>query len=315
MSNILNKKPELILVILLLTGLVLIFVDATAQSNTRHEEIRLWTKDMPDGPGPQGPETISAKGSYTNIATPRLIVYRPQHPNGTAILIISGGGYAHIEAGNESTPAAEWLSANGITAFELLYRLPEEGWASTNVPFEDAQRAMRIIRSEAAKFDIDPHKIGIMGFSAGGHLAGMMETSFADSFYNPTDRVDYLSARPDFAVLLYPVITMLPPFDHTHSEKVILGKHPDRGQQKAYSVQLHVNNHTPPTFLAQAEDDPISNIANSRLMYAALQQNSIPSEFHIFPTGGHGWGMGKPGTPEVEWPELFLKWAKANNIR
>ena len=309
-----SKIPGLTFFILLLTTFILITSPAASQHIALNDELQLWPGRVPDGPGPQGSEIISEKGSYTNISRPRLIVHRPNHPNGLAILVISGGGYAHIEIGNESNPAAEWLQEHGVTAFELIYRLPEEGWTSTNVPFQDGKRAMRIIRSKAAELGINPHKIGIMGFSAGGHLAGMIETSFDYAYYKPADDVDHISARPDFAVLLYPVITMLPPYDHTHSEKVIIGKHPDSEQQQIYSVQLHVNANTPPTFLAQAEDDPVSNIENSRSMYAALQKNNILTELHVFPAGGHGWGMGKPGTPEAQWPELFLKWAERNAI-
>ncbi|MDN5288127.1 MAG: paeX [Mucilaginibacter sp.] len=296
---------------------VLLIMGATsvnAQNINRVEEIPLWHGVPPDGPGPQGPESVSTKGSYTNISKPRLIVHRPEHPNGTAMLVISGGGYAHIELGKESTPAANWLQSHGITAFELVYRLPAEGWASADVPFQDGQRAMRLVRSLARKFGFDENKIGIMGFSAGGHLAGMIETEPDRQLYSPEDQVDRLSARPDFAALLYPVITMLPPFDHTHAEKEILGKHPDRVQQKAYSVQLHVNGQTPPTFLAQALDDPISNVENSRLMYAALQKYNVQAELHIFDSGGHGWGMGDPDSPVHVWPELFKTWAKANGF-
>ena len=302
------KFKYLLICCLLITGIT------AAHAQEKSMEIPLWRGTPPDGPGPQGPENVSAKGSYTNISKPRLIVHRPEHPNGTAMLVISGGGYAHIELGKESTPAANWLQSHGITAFELVYRLPAEGWASADVPFQDGQRAMRLIRSLARKFGFDENKVGIMGFSAGGHLAGMIEAEPDRQLYSPEDQIDRLSARPDFAALLYPVITMLPPFDHTHAEKEILGKHPDKAAQKAYSVQLHVNAQTPPTFLAQAQDDPISNIENSRLMYGVLQKYNVPSELHIFDSGGHGWGMGAPDSPVHVWPELFKTWAKANGF-
>lgn len=291
-----------------------LFYISASYGQTKSTEILLWPGTPPDGPGPTGAEHISDKGSYTHISQPRLIVHRPAHPNGVAMLIISGGGYAHIEVGNESGPAASWLQERGITAFELIYRLPAEGWANVNVPFEDAQRAMRLIRSKTEKYGLDPHKIGIMGFSAGGHLAGITETEYNKQWYTPIDRVDSYSARPDFVALIYPVITMLPPYNHTHSEKEIVGTDASPAQQKAYSVELHVGDKTPPTFLAQAMDDPISNVENSRLMYAALQQNQIISEIHLFPTGGHAWGMGKPGSPVHEWPKLFETWAKANGF-
>lgn len=306
-----NRNLQLFKV-LLCGMMVLIFQHSYAQS--RIEEIPLWDRAIPDGPGPGGAERVSKKGSYTNISQPRLIVHRPKHPNGTAMLVISGGGYAHIELGKESTPAADWLQSHGITAFELVYRLPAEGWANTNVPLQDGQRAMRLIRSLAERFGLDPHRIGIMGFSAGGHLAGMTATAPDLQLYSPTDHIDRLSARPDFVAMIYPVVTMLPPFDTTHAEKELIGKHATRSAQKAYSVQLQVNGQTPPTFLAQAMDDPISNVENSRLMYAALQKNNIPSEIQLFPSGGHGWGMGSPDSPVSAWPELFKTWAKKNGF-
>lgn len=252
--------------------------------------------------------------SYTNISRPRLIVYRAQNPIGAAMLVIGGGGYAHIEVGKESTPAAKWLQTIGVTAFELLYRLPSEGWSTVDVPFQDGQRAMRLIRSLAKKFGFAENKIGVMGFSAGGHLAGTMETVPDKQFYAPIDSVDKLSARPDFAALLYPVITMLPPYNNTHAEKEILGTTPDLNQQKEYSVQLLVSSNTPPTFLAQAVDDPVSNVENSKLMYAMLQKFNVTAALHLFQTGGHGWGLGKPGTPEAGWPKLFQTWAQSNNF-
>jgi len=205
---------------------------AYAQSNPQPKEIQLWpASKIPGGTGPQGTEVVSSRRSYTNISQPRLIVHYPQHPNGMAILVISGGGYAHIEIGSESSPAAEWLASQGITAFELIYRLPGEGWSTTDVPFQDAQRAIRIIRDTAEQMGISRNKVGVMGFSAGGHLAAMIETEPERQFYAPIDDIDRHSAKCDFAALIYPVITMLPPFNHTHSEKVILGTHPDRRDQ------------------------------------------------------------------------------------
>ncbi|MGY0038559.1 alpha/beta hydrolase [Pedobacter sp. NJ-S-72] len=138
------------------------------------KQLSLWGNTIPDGPGPQGAKKkTTASGSVTDVSNPRLIIHKPIKPNGTAILVISGGGYAHIEMGKESTPVANWLQSQGITAFELVYRLPQEGWKTTDVPFQDAQCAMRIIRSLAVQYRINPNKIGILGFSAGGHLAGM----------------------------------------------------------------------------------------------------------------------------------------------
>lgn len=283
-------------------------------SQSTGEEIQLWPENIPDGPGPQGSEIVTDKGSVTNVSKPRLIVHRPNNPNGMAVLVISGGGYAHIELGKESTPAADWLQSEGVTTFELVYRLPQEGWQTTNVPFEDAQRAMRIIRKHAHKYGIDPNNIGVLGFSAGGHLAGMIAVDPDKTYYSPVDEIDNLSARPAFAGLIYPVITMMPPFNKTHAKKSILGTDPSEKKESSYSVELLVNSSTPATFLAQAEDDPISPVENSKLMYKALRKANVPAEIHLFKEGGHGWGMGKPGTAVAEWPELFKSWAKTNGF-
>lgn len=280
------------------------------QISTTLEQVSLWENVIPDKEGVRDTEIITEKGSVTNVSNPRLIIHKPKKPNGTAILVISGGGYAHIELGKESTPTANWLQSEGITAFELIYRLPQENWKTTNVPFEDAQRALRMIRSLAPRYGIDQNKIGILGFSAGGHLAGITSTLFDKKFYKPVDAIDSLSARPDFAGLIYPVISMLPPNNKTHSQKSILGSQPTTQEEIAFSVEKQVNTQTPPTFLAQALDDPISPVDNSYLMDKALKNSNVPVEMHIFQIGGHGWGLGKKGSEVAVWPNLFKTWAK-----
>ncbi|WP_087149081.1 alpha/beta hydrolase [Pedobacter lusitanus] len=272
------RKIKLIIA-LLIAGITVSAQSRHSSINGNHgipedlKQLSLWSNAVPDGPGPLGAEKITASGSITNISNPRLIVHQPVKPNGTAILVISGGGYAHIEMGKESAPVANWLQSQGITAFELIYRLPQEGWKTTDVPFQDAQRAMKIIRSLAGQYHINPDKIGILGFSAGGHLAGITATQSNKRFYKPIDAADALSARPDFAGLIYPVLTMLPPFNKTHAKKSILGKTPAKAQEEAYSVELQVNSSTPVTFLAQAADDPISPVNNSYLMNTALKKS------------------------------------------
>ena len=238
-------------------------------------------------------------------------MHRPARPNGTAILLVSGGGYAHIEAGKESGPAASWLQAQGITAFELVYRLPQEG-GGVAAPFQDGQRAMRVIRARAAEWQIDPARIGILGFSAGAHLAGMTAVQPDAGLYAPVDAIDGVSARPDFAVLLYPVLTMQRPFDTTHAKKQLLGAHPTQAARDALSVELHVDARTPPMFIAQALDDPIAPPENSLLMAAALRRAGVPVELHQFRHGGHGWGLGKPGSEPAAWPQLLLAWLRSH---
>jgi len=276
--------------------------------------IFLWNNNMPGGNGPSITERISDNGAITNVSRPRLIVYQPEKPNGTAILVISGGGYAHIELGKESTPTAQWLQSQGITVFELIYRLPQEGWTTADVPFQDAQRAMRIIRSKANDYKINPNKIGILGFSAGGHLAGFIATQFDLHLYDAVDEMDLVSAKPNFLGLIYAVISMLPPNNKTHTFKSILGTNPSLSQETLFSIEKQVKEDTPITFLAQALDDSISPIDNIFLMSNALRLNKINFEMHVFQSGGHGWGMGKPDSVVSAWSELFKKWAKLNGF-
>ena len=271
--------------------------------------IVLWPGAPPGGAAP-GPQRDGAKGSITQVEQPYLIVHRPAQPNGIAILLVSGGGYAHIEAGKESGPTANWLQAQGVTAFELVYRLPQE-CGGVAAPFQDGQRAMRVIRAHAAEWGIDPARIGMLGFSAGAHLAGMTAVQPDAVRYAPVDAMDGVSARPDFAVLLYPVLTMQRPFDTTHAKKQLLGAHPAQAARDALSVELHVDARTPPTFIAQALDDPISPPDNSTLMAAALRRAGVPVELHQFQSGGHGWGLGKPGSEPAAWPQLLLAWLQA----
>jgi acetyl esterase/lipase len=271
--------------------------------------IVLWPGAPPGGAAP-GPQRDSAKGSITQVEQPYLLVHRPAQPNGTAMLLVSGGGYAHIEAGKESGPAAAWLQAQGVTAFELVYRLPQEGGGVT-APFQDGQRAMRLIRARAVQWQLDPARIGMLGFSAGAHLTGMTAVQPDAALYAPVDAADAVSARPDFAVLLYPVLTMQKPFDTTHAKKELLGAHPAQAARDALSVELHVDARTPPMFLAQALDDPISPPENSMLMAAALRRAGVPVALQQFQHGGHGWGLGKPGSEPAAWPQLLLAWLRA----
>jgi acetyl esterase/lipase len=294
-------------------GMAMLAAADRVKAQPAPETIDIWPAAPSGGPGPSGPETVSAKGSLTNVSRPRLNAWRPAQPNGTAVVVIAGGGYAHIEAGHESTPACEWLQSLGVTAFELIYRLPQDGWKPL-APFQDGQRAMRVVRARAAAFAIDPARIGVIGFSAGGHLAGMTAVRPEAQLYQREDVSDDVPARPDFAALIYPVLTMMPPFDQTHAKREILGPTPSAAESEAWSVERHVDGHAPPMFLAQAADDPISPVDNSLIMINALRAARVRGELHMFQSGGHGWGMGRPGTAEQAWPNLFAVWARANGF-
>jgi acetyl esterase/lipase len=290
---------------------------AAVSSADRHGPISidLWPDGPPGGDGgPHGPERVYRSGSHagavSDISVPRIEIDRPAHPNGTAIIVIGGGGYARIGMGQEVMPTAAWLETQGITPVVLYYRLPADHWPAV-APFQDAQRAIRVLRAHAREFGIDPSRIGVLGFSAGGNLAGIAETRWAATFYPAVDATDQLSARPDFAALLYPVISLQQPYDTTRSGRELATQ---ADSVQAYSVQQHVTHRTPPTFLAQSKDDPIANIGNSQIMYDALKKNGVESELHVFQTGGHGWGMGKPGSEVAAWPALFAAWARRNGF-
>ncbi|WP_410209922.1 alpha/beta hydrolase [Aquirhabdus sp.] len=276
---------------------------------SQEESIPLWPTPPYTATSSHPPEQLSTHGAVSHVAVPRLIVYRPAHPNGTAVLVIAGGGYKRIERSKESMPAAHWLQAQGITTFELIYRLPTDWPASAS--FQDAQRAMRLIRAQAANYQVQSNHIGILGFSAGGHLAGMTAVTTVP-LYKAVDVADQVSARPDFVGLIYPVITLMPPFDHTSTRRELIGDHPTRIQSQAYSVNLQIQDQMPPTFLAHAIDDPISPVDNSVLMLMSLRAHHIASELHVFQAGGHGWGLGQPDTLVAAWPTLFLAWLKHN---
>lgn len=154
----------------------------------------------------------------------------------------------------------------------------------------------------------------MIGFSAGGHLAGMTATQPDRAFYAPADAADLLSARPNFCGLIYPVLSMMPPFDHTHARREIVGARPSAGESEAFSVERHVDEKTPPTFLAQAADDPISPIDNSLMMFNALRAKRVAAEMHVFQSGGHGWGMGEGASEVSAWPRLFARWAAQNSF-
>jgi len=285
--------------------------EALAQSSS--ETIPLWPIAPPGGFATSGPEEVNSEGAITNIGRPRLNVYRPGRPNGSAVIVVAGGGYDRIEAGNESAPACRWLQASGVTAFELIYRLPHDGWPPP-APLQDGQRAMRVARAGAQKYGINPARIGVIGFSAGGHLAAMTAVRPDQQLYPHIDSIDDASARPDFVGLIYPVLTMMPPFDQTRARHELLGTQPALADSERLSAERQVDERTPPMFLAQSTDDPRSPLDNSLMMFAALRASRTPSELHVFQTGGHGWGMGRPESEVHAWPGLFAAWARLNGF-
>jgi acetyl esterase/lipase len=250
----------------------------------------------------------------TGVAQPALAVFRPTAPDGSSVLILPGGGYRQLDVDVEGYDVARVMNAAGVTAFVLTYRLPSEGWQdAADVPLQDAQRAMRLIRAEAGRFSIVPERAGVLGFSAGGHLAASLATRSDAKVYAPQDSADAESAAPAFAALLYPVITMLPPFAHEASREELLGAHPSDELRAAYSCERLVTRETPSCFLAAALDDPDVPPDNTLAMFASLRAAHVPSELHMFGEGGHGFGLAI-GKPAGDWPDVFLRWAEARGI-
>ncbi|HWY62388.1 MAG TPA: alpha/beta hydrolase [Rhizomicrobium sp.] len=288
------------------------------------EFVPLWPGTPPDGAGIaltlRQQDTVLRDGyhvrSVAMIQTPGLIVYRPAKPNGLSLLIMPGGGYAFENVDLGGRDVAQHYSSIGITCFVLRYRLPAEGWQDrADVPLQDAQRAMRLIRSNAKFYGIDPAKVASIGFSAGGHLSASLATRFSAKVYDPVDASDALNAKPIVVSLLYPVITMQ---DGTHpgSRNKLLGSTPGAAALDAYSTERHVPADTPPTFICLAADDPeAAPFANGIAMFGALRAAKIPAELHVFEVGGHGFGVHlAEGKPVGAWPDLFLAWAATHGF-
>lgn len=265
-------------------------------------EIALWNGIPPGGGGPSGAEIVSAKGALSNVVHPSLNVFRPDNPNGKAVLVAAGGGYKRMEMGQEAWPAAQWLTQLGYTAYVLSYRLPSENWNDGSVvALQDAQRALRIVRSR------EKH-VTVLGFSAGGHLLGLAATRPDFRSYPEQDALDRTPAYADRAALIYPIITLEKPYTHSSTHKILVGPHATDAENAQWSVQNFVTPHTPPMFLVQAEDDPVSDPQNTLIMAAACEHAHVPVDMHRYSSGGHGFGMGKPGTPTMEWPARYQAW-------
>jgi len=296
-------------------------IDQVRLSSDPGETVRLWPATPPGGDGVHleikledysRDSKIVPDRMAAGIGDPVLQVLRAEKPNGAAMLVMPGGGYASLWFDKEGYEISRRFNRAGITCFVLFYRLPGEGWAArADVPLADAQRAIRLIRSNAAKFAIDPARLGVMGFSAGGHLAASLATRFDAKVYAPVDAADRLDARPAFAALLYPVITM-GAGTHQGSRDLLLGPDPSPERIAAYSCENLVTAKMPPTFIAHAADDgTVPFVPNALAMYRALLQAKVPSEFHAFEQGGHGFALrGMHGQPWTAWPELFLAWAQ-----
>jgi acetyl esterase/lipase len=295
-----------------------------ARDSEGNDVLPLWPGKAPGAPQQLPNQNIMERSSdplfhdrwIFGVARPTITVRRPANANGAAVLLCPGGGYGFLAWDNEGEEQARWLNALGITCFILSYRLPAEGWANRSVvPLQDAQRAMRLIRARAQMFGIDPARVAVLGFSAGGHLAGSLATRFGEQVYTPVDDADAQSARPDLVGLIYPVITMSEAFTHEGSRDNLLGPDSSEEQRRHASVDLRVTGDTPPIFLAHNSDDGLVPIQNSLVLYQALLQAQRPSELHAFGKGGHGFGVRLPkNVPISAWPQLFHKFGADQGV-
>ncbi|MGW8315761.1 MAG: alpha/beta hydrolase [Bacteroidales bacterium] len=248
------------------------------------------------------------------VQKPDIAVFLPSKKNATgeAVVICPGGGYHILAYDWEGSDIARWLNSKGVAAFVLKYRLP--GARSNIVPHKspllDAQRAMRLVRYYAASWNIDPGKIGIMGFSAGGHLASTLSTHHDPGDPDSPDPVDRVSCRPDFSILVYPVISFTGKFTHTGSRTALLGEDPDEELVRYFSNELQVREDTPPAILIHADDDTGVPSENSLVYYEALRAAGVPAEMHIYPYGGHGFSLAIGKGYLSTWPDRVIQWMR-----
>lgn len=253
--------------------------------------------------------------STSQVSIPTLSIFLPKeiNKNQTAVIILPGGGYQHLAIDKEGTKVAEWLNTLGIAAFVLKYRLPNDLIMTNKVvgPLQDAQEAVRIVRLNAAIWNIDPNKIGIMGFSAGGHLASTLSTHYDERAYETSSKI---SARPDFSLLIYPVISMQNDITHKGSQVSLLGENASQLDIDAFSNEKKVTAQTPPAFLIHATDDGVVMAENSVNYYLALKKNGVTAELHLYEKGGHGFGLGVNDTSKF-WTKACEEWLKNNGYK
>ncbi len=286
---------------------LLMLVSLSAAAFASDQLIPLWPEGVPNFKPGIGPEQVGPDGWVTHIATPTLAVHRGaiDRPTGTAVVICPGGGYVGLARLREGVQFADWLATLGVTSFILTNRVGDYG---DPAPLQDVLRAIRIVRSRAAEFRLDPDRIGVMGSSAGGHLAACAATLYDDPAGKTGAPLDAVSGRPDFAILMYPVITFEDPYAHVGSRESLIGKHPSAERVAHYSLEKQVTAHTPPTLLIHTQDDKVVPVQNSILFYEALTRAGVPSEMHLYEHGEHGMGMREGLGNASDWPARAAAW-------
>jgi acetyl esterase/lipase len=299
------------------------------QPSPGHTQIPIWPGAVPDAQPMTGPENTATVTKelvagrpwvyVNNVSRPTMTVYSPMGKNtGAAVVVFPGGGYEILAIDLEGTEVCDWLTSKGITCVLLKYRVPGDELYPKSGPYpespmalEDVQRTIGLVRLHAAEWHIDPHKIGVLGFSAGGHLVAAISTHFARRLYPAVDAADKESCRPDFAVALYPGHLSLSAaeWDATRGAKKFVVRHPANADPElALNPAVPVTRQTPPTFLLQNEDDHVDNVDDSLAYYIALKNAGVPTEMHLYAQGGHAFGLRRTKFPATAWPQLVKTW-------
>ena len=278
---------------ILVTALLIMTTSLCAQKPI---ELPLWPNGAPNSNELKGDEQEMDNGRVSNIKNPDITIYRAEHPSGMAVIMCPGGGYARLAMNHEGHDMAPWFNTQGITYVVLKYRMPN---GHKEVPFSDVEQAIRLVRQHAAEWNINPSKVGIMGALTRGHLASTLATHYTSK-----------ETRPDFQILLYPVITMDANFTHAGSRENLITKNPSADLIAKYSNELQVNAQTPQAFIALSSDDKAVLPQNSINYYLALLKHNVPATMHIYPTGGHGWGFRDNFTYKRQWTDELEKWLR-----
>ncbi|RTE55417.1 alpha/beta hydrolase [Arenibacter aquaticus] len=292
--------------------LITLFLSMTTYA--QNTVLPLWPNNIPNSIKTDEKEEVVSKDivRIAKVQVPQIEVYLPAKKiaTGQAVLIFPGGGYGILAYDWEGIDFAKLLNAKGIAGIVVKYRLPNSKSVTEKhkVPLQDAQRAIRTVRQNAAEWNIDSNNIGIIGFSAGGHLASTLGTHYNEEVYAKQDAIDQLSARPDFMTLAYPVITMGDLNTHGGSRKNLLGENPSQKMLDHFSNELQVTADTPPTFLVHASDDQGVPVENSLLFYTALLKHKVPAAMHIYPSGGHGFALGLQDSHLATWTDQWIGW-------
>lgn len=269
---------------------------ATSMNAQKPVEMSLWPNGAPNSNGLTGTEEDLNGGRVANVVNPSITVFKSAKPNSIAIVMCPGGGYARLAMNHEGFDMAPWFNAQDITYVVLKYRMPN---GNHEVPLSDAEQAIRLVRRHAGELNVDPNKVGIMGASAGGHLASTLATHYSSK-----------ETRPDFQILFYPVITMNPSYTHGGSRENLLGRTPSAELEKKFSNELQVTPETPKAFIMLSSDDAAVVPPNGVNYYLALVQNKVPAALHTYPIGGHGWGFRDNFIYKRQWTEELEKWLR-----